>query len=309
MVDVVSSTDGLVIGVHDDLLDKEKYPASDPYRSGVNIIDERGWYYLYCHLNKIDPGIKLGGQVKMGQKIGILGKEHGSGGWAHLHISLRGKQPSGRYGIIDMYAFAWEEYHRANGTVLQAVARPHHFATVGQAVRLDGSRIWSIKGSQNIAQYEWLLNDGGRRTSVMPIMKYDKPGCYSEILKVRDKEGNVDYDFAVVQIVDKDRPEEHPPTIHAAYEPTHSIRVNQPVTFKVRSFRIGPKEGDEFWDFGDGSAPVKVQSDGNAKRYAQDGYAVVTHSYKEPGDYLVKVQRTNNRGETATAHLFVQVER
>ena len=50
-----------------------------------------------------------------------------------------------------------------------------------------------------------------------------------------------------------------------------------------------------------------VQSDGNAEMHAKDGYAVTTHSFEKPGDYLVSVERTNERGETALARLLVRV--
>ena len=80
------------------------------------------------------------------------------------------------------------------------------------------------------------------------------------------------------------------------------------MTFKVRSYRIGPKEGHEVWDFGDGSPRVAVQSDGNAEKWSKDGYAVTTHRYHKTGQYVVSVSRTNDRGETATAHLHVIVD-
>ena len=112
---------------------------------------------------------------------------------------------------------------------------------------------------------------------------------------------------AVVQIIDRNNPDKLPPTIHPVYWPTFDIKAGDEVTFKVRSFRIGREEGREVWDFGDGSPPVKVQSDGNAEVHAEDGYAVTTHRYRRPGHYLVSVQRSNDRGEKATAHLHVRV--
>ena len=122
-----------------------------------------------------------------------------------------------------------------------------------------------------------------------------------------DKDGRVDYDFAVVQVVDRDAPDRLPPTIHAVYWPTLGIKAGDEVTFKVRSFRIARDDGHERWNFGDGSPPVEVQSDGNAVVHAKDGYAVTTHRYTKPGHYLVSVRRANHRGETATARLHVRV--
>ena len=85
-------------------------PASldmDPY---VYVRDDRGWYYRYSHMKAIDPAIAPGESVRMGQKIGTLGKEGGSGGWAHLHFGIVSRQPSGKWGTQEAYAFAWEAY-------------------------------------------------------------------------------------------------------------------------------------------------------------------------------------------------------
>jgi hypothetical protein len=136
---------------------------------------------------------------------------------------------------------------------------------------------------------------------------YARPGVYSEILKVTDAEGRVDYDFAVVHVLDPQHPDQVPPSIHANYWPTFGIKPGDPITFKVRTFRIGRDEGRERWDFGDGSPAVEVQSDGNAVKLAKDGYAVTTHRYERAGHYLVSVRRTNARGETATGRLHVRV--
>ena len=78
------------------------------------------------------------------------------------------------------------------------------------------------------------------------------------------------------------------------------------ITFKVRTFRSA---GGETWDFGDGTPKVAVKSDGNAKALAKDGYAITQHSFAKSGDYIVVVEHTNERGERAVGHLWVQVGR
>lgn len=98
-----------------------------------------------------------------------------------------------------------------------------------------------------------------------------------------------------------------PPAIHAAFWPTLGLRAGDDITFSVRAFGVRPDEGRETWDFGDGSAPVFTRSDGNADHHAPDGYALTTHRYAAPGDYLVSVSRTDDRGRTATARLHVPV--
>jgi hypothetical protein len=137
---------------------------------------------------------------------------------------------------------------------------------------------------------------------------YDKPGHYTEIVRVVDDAGRFDYDFAVVQVFDKASPKPVPPAIHAAYWPTRGLKAGDTVTFKVRTFGVRPDEGQETWEFGDGTVPVHTRSDGNKNHHAKDGYAVTTHRYKKPGHYLVSVHRTDDRGYTATGRLHVVIE-
>src|SRR5262249_44248903 len=152
---------------------------------------------------------------------------------------------------------------------LLAVARPHHLAALGEKVVLDASRSWSAGGK--IKSYEWTFTDGQTATGVTTERAYSKPGVYSEVLKITDAAGHIDYDLAVVNVLDKEHPDQLPPSIHAVYFPTFSIQPGDPVTFLVRTFRT--TDGKETWDFGDGSPKVEVQSDGNAVPLAKDGYA------------------------------------
>ena len=41
---------------------------------------------------------------------------------------------------------------------------------------------------------------------------------------------------------------------------------------------------------------MTVQSDGNVKPLAPDGYAVTVHRFEKPGRYLVRVERTGPGG-------------
>jgi murein DD-endopeptidase MepM/ murein hydrolase activator NlpD len=303
LVDVVAATDGLVISAGEQIL--PGYEGS-PVRTRHDVIyikDDRGWFYRYSHLYKINDSVKPGRRVRMGERIGILGKEGGSGGWSHLHFDIKCKQPSGDWGIQNAYAFAWEAYQRQYKPKTIAVARPHHLAWTGQPVELDASRSWSQAGG--IEKYEWTFCDGTSAKGAKVRRVYDKPGEYNEIVKITDAAGNIDYDFAVVQTIDRNHPDQTPPTIHAVYYPTFGIRPGDEVTFKVRSFRI--REGSEVWDFGDGTPKVTVQSDGNARVHDPQGYAVTTHRYQEPGHYIATVERTNKRGHRAITHLHIRV--
>ncbi|MBM3861798.1 MAG: hypothetical protein FJ395_19415 [Verrucomicrobia bacterium] len=307
MEDVFAATDGEVVSVANEVLDKGKYPPLvKPRADVVYLRDGRGWFYRYSHLDSIDPAVKLGAKIKIGQKIGVLGKKGASGGWSHLHFDVVAPQPSGRWGILEAYALVWEAYHNAHPlAVLQAVARPHQLVAVGEKATLDGSKSWSRSGTNHIASYTWTFSNGKTARGAKVERQFEKPGTYSEILKVTDKSGNISYDFAQVRVRDPQQREQQPPGIHAAYWPTFGIKAGDEITFKVRSSFVAPDEGEEEWDFGDGTPTVRVRSDGNAQALAPDGYAITTHRYRDAGQYLVKVSRTNRRGETGTAHLHV----
>jgi PKD domain len=177
------------------------------------------------------------------------------------------------------------------------------FGRLGEKVVLDGSRSWSAGGK--IASYDWTFTDGKTAGGAIVERTYTKPGVYSEVLKITDVAARIDYDFAVVNVLDKEHLDPLPPSIHAAYSPTSGIKAGQPVTFPVRTFRT--TDGKETWDFGDGSPKETVQSDGNVVKLAKDGYARTVHKFEKPGHYLVKVERTDRRGYTAIAHLHIRV--
>jgi hypothetical protein len=115
LVDVVSACDGLVVSARGKAM--EEYTNAPFYKPQgdydyVYVLDEHGWFYRYAHLQSIDESVQPGKRIKAGEKIGILGKEGSSGGWAHLHFDIKALQPSGKWGIQDAYAFLWEAYVR-----------------------------------------------------------------------------------------------------------------------------------------------------------------------------------------------------
>src|SRR5262249_4555814 len=134
MVDVIAATDGLVVSAGKVALPGYDDTPAKPRYDVIYVLDDQGWYYRYSHLFTID--VKPGQKVTMGQKLGLLGKEGGSGGWSHLHFDITSKQPSGKWGIQEGYAFLWEAYHGQYKPAILAVARPHHVAWTGQKVTL-----------------------------------------------------------------------------------------------------------------------------------------------------------------------------
>ena len=305
MDEIVSATNGLVISaVRDTLEGYDDFPG-DIRTDVVWILTDLGWYIRYSHLDSTDPAIRPGNRVKMGQKIGFIGKQGGSGGWVHLHFEIKTRETaSGDWGTEEAYAYVWEAYVRQYEPEIIAVARPHHLAWTGQEVMLDGTRSKSFAG--DIVDYEWTFSDGTFAEGPVQKKTYEAPGEYSEILKVTDSRGNVDYDFTVVQVYGRDNPDQTIPTIQPAYHPTQDIKPGDPVTFLVRTFNTNT--GNEIWDFGDGSPTVSVTSETvDRHNYTAGKFAETVHAFAEPGDYIVKVERSDEAGIKATAHLHVVV--
>ncbi|MCA9132619.1 MAG: peptidoglycan DD-metalloendopeptidase family protein, partial [Planctomycetales bacterium] len=304
LVEVVAATEGLVVSVGEEVLEghREDTPVSPRY-DVVYLVDGRGWYYRYSHLKEIDSQLVPGRVVPQGTRVGLLGKEGGSGGWSHLHFEIKCRQPSGKWGTQEGYGFLWEAYLREYQPQLIAVARPHHVIFSGESVTLDGTRSWSRAGE--ITSYHWQCGDGATATTPRWERTYDKPGRYCEVLRVCDQAGHVAYDFAAVVVIDRENPQRLIPSIHANYYPTQNVRPGMPVIFKVRTFNTS--SGGEQWDFGDGTAAVEVKSDGNAVVHAADGYAATTHRFAQTGDYVVRVHHTDEHGVPAIGHLHVRV--
>jgi len=303
LVEVVAATSGMVVARGKEAIDNEKNNASlDLINDGtIYLLDERGWYHRYSHLDSFDPSVKLGEWVTMGHKIGTLGKNGDSGGWSHLHYEILSPQASGRLGTLEGYAFLWEAYQRDYKPHLIAVARPHQAILQGEKVTLDGSRSW---GESRLVRYEWTFTGGEIVSGAKVDRVYAKAGTYSEILKVTDDRGRVAYDFEMVDVVDPAHPDHAPPALQAAYWPTIGIEPGKPVTFKVRAF--GTTDGEETWSFGDGGT-AQTKSDGDVEPHAKNGFAVTTHTFSAPGDYIVRVERSNQLGQKAIAHLWVHV--
>ncbi|MCK5209609.1 MAG: PKD domain-containing protein, partial [Cyclobacteriaceae bacterium] len=181
---------------------------------------------------------------------------------------------------------------------------PHQLVWTGQKITLDGRKSRSFAG--DIVSYEWIFCDETTGAGAVQEKAYDKPGEYSEILKVTDSKGNVDYDFAVVQVYDRNNPELTIPVMQPAYHPSLNIKPGDPVTFLVRTFNTD--FGNEVWDFGDGSPQVTVKSEFVDRNNSSKGkFAETVHSFSEPGHYVIRVERSNEAGLKAIAHLHVVV--
>lgn len=305
LAEVIAATDALVVQRGEVVLEghTEDTPTSPRY-DVVYLMDGQGWYYRYSHLKEIAPNIQPGAFIKQGDPVGIVGKEGASGGWSHLHFEIKSRQPSEKWGSEAAFAFLHEAYVNEFGMTLYANARPMQLITAGEEALFDGSRSWSV--DQSIATYAWEFQDGSTANKPVHRKRYDTPGFYCETLQVTDKHRKVAYDFAYVMVLDPNDLEHYTPNVNINYHPTRDIKVGDAITFKARAFRI--KGGEEQWDFGDGSALQTTHSPEDAKALAPEGYVAITHHYEKPGDYIVKVQRTHDNGQTAHAKAWVHVE-
>jgi len=305
MDEIIAATDGVVVSSKNEVLEGYEDLPGDVRPDVIWIVDNRGWYYRYSHLDSIEPEIIPGARIGIGQPLGFMGKQGGSGGWVHLHFGVHYKNPgTSAWEVEDAYPYLWEAYVSKYDPSLVAVARPRLLAWTGEEITLDGSKSVSLKGE--IVSCEWTFTDGTKAKGAVRKRKYDKAGEYSEILKVTDSKGNVDYDFMYVQVYDKADPEKQVPAIHPVYHPSLNIKPGDPVTFLVRTF--GSNTGEEIWDFGDGSEKVVVNSGVVHRESQNEGeYAKTVHSFSRPGHYVVRVERTNEYGFTAVGHLHVVV--
>lgn len=303
LTEVVSATDGLVVSAANQTLPGyEDTPVRQRY-DVVYLLDDRGFYYRYSHFHQIDPEVRIGKHVRLGQRMGLLGKEGASGGWSHLHFGLWTRMPSGQWGSLDVYPLVWEAYLRDRQPAILAVARPLHLLRAGESAVLDGSKSWSASGP--VAIHRWTFGDGTTAEGAKVERTYPKPGRYSEILRVEDGKGAAAYDFVRVLVVDPAEPEVFPPNVHASFWPTEGLKAGDPVTILVRTFRTPP--GTETIDFGDGSEPSKVRSGSDTGNLDPKGYASVVHRYERPGDYLVRIDRENEKGWPVFTHLHIRV--
>jgi murein DD-endopeptidase MepM/ murein hydrolase activator NlpD len=310
--EIVSATDGLIVSAKGKTLDdyKDLKLRGMGWKDAIYILDHRGWFILYAHLNSVDTLINAGEKVKKRQRIGFIGKQGTSGGWVHLHFDIRNRDNfSGKFWVEDAYVYAWEAYVRQYKPALVAVARPHRLVWTEQETVFDGTRSRSFEGT--IVKYDWQFSDGTSATGPVQKKSYNLPGEYSEILKVTDSKGNIDYDFATVEVADRKNPGVFP-YIHAGYYPSLGIKPGDQVHFRIRTFFRGDVlkciTGEETWDFGDGTPTAKTRSVFDPKNQTGGEYAETVHSYSKPGHYIVRVERSNACGFRTFTHLHVEVE-
>ena len=309
MVDVVAATDGLVVSAGGKALPGTGRPRSQPRGYDVVYLLDAAGLVLPLQPPAHDrPGRSSRARtVKMGQKLGVLGKEGGSGGWSHLHFDITARQPSGKWGIQEGYAFLWEAYLREHKPQL---ARRRPAAPPGRGRARRSSSTARGRGARR-GKIDAIRVDLHRRRRPRPGRRVER--TYEQAGRLqRGPEGHRRAGPGRLRLRRRARPRQGSPTDklppddpRRATRPTFGIKPGDPVTFKVRTFRT--TDGEETWDFGDGSPTVEVRSDGNARPLAKDGYAETVHRYDKAGPLPRPRRAGGTGGATAVARLHVRV--
>jgi len=266
-----------------------------PADGSVAFEDADGLVWEYGHLDSIDPAIRVGEPVRMGQVVGVLGKKGVSGNFAHLHVGahlsrdrFEARRWSRNLNLYPWIVTAW--LHESRPTLL-AVARPHHAAVTGEAVRFDGSN--SIAAGSKIVSYRWVFHDGETVGHAEAVKVYEKPGTYVATLWVKDAEGREDVDFCTVRVYTRGALEPVLPTIFATYTPTQSIRAHRTVRFR-------------FWLQGVEQQPLTIDLGGGVVKQGYRPYDPLFHPFERPGIHVVTA-RTAVNGLPVTQKLKVVV--
>jgi len=288
---VVSCIDGIVI-------------LTKPEEGSLCIRDDRGLVLYYGHLDSILPDIRVGTPVKCGQWVGMLGKRGASGNFSHIHVGVilsdtamaEGRLNGYPQGCcthnLNLYPWLVAAYQQESGMDLYAMARPHKAALTGDKVLFDGSNSMACKST--ITSFKWEFHDGTTAEGPKAEKVYEKPGCYSAALWVKDDRGGHDVDFCTVRVYSRSAPEDAIGTLFVTYIPTAEVRVDQPVNFRI--WPQGVMAECIQVDFGDGTIIRDYRP-----------YSAITHKFKNSGIHIVTVTGTAG-GLPVTQRVKVVVE-
>jgi PKD repeat protein len=155
----------------------------------------------------------------------------------------------------------------------------------GDSLSFDGGLSKDSDGS--IVTYTWLFGDGGFAEGKNAQHSYEVDGTYMVTLTVTDDDGCSDSKIQVVIIKNRK------PTAVIKPSETRAMSLDE-ITFS------GAESTDQdgypvkwAWDFGDGTAANGVE---------------VSHVYKRPGSYTVKLIVTDNRGGSSESSVAITID-
>ncbi len=157
-------------------------------------------------------------------------------------------------------------------------------ASVDEPVDLSGKN--SDDSDGKIISYQWKLGDETRKTGMNVTHAYSKPGTFLVKLVVTDNSGAINHTGSdTLKVVVNE-----PPVADAGKDVRGS--AGEPIMFNPSgSLDRDGRVIQFYWDFGDKSPQIKTKT---AK--------IVSHSYKQPGKYIVSLTITDNSGTSTATH-------
>ncbi|MEM2974815.1 MAG: PQQ-binding-like beta-propeller repeat protein, partial [Candidatus Bathyarchaeia archaeon] len=153
---------------------------------------------------------------------------------------------------------------------------------VGETVTFNANT--STGNGGEIISYSWDFGDNSYGSGNVTTHAYSTFGNFTVILTITDSEGLTDTENTTIRVIDY-------PIASFTYLPTLVV-VNETVTFDASA--SNPRGGTIIsysWDFGDGNH-------GSGK--------IVTHTYMSAGNFVVKLNVTDNEGLWDTAEISIK---
>jgi hypothetical protein len=279
---VVSCIDGVVEHV-------------DSQQGDLFIRDDKGFVLYYGHLDAILSEIRPGAKVSRGQWVAMLGKRGASGNFSHLHVgaclsrtAMSAGQLNRNLNLYPWLIAAYQETWKG----LCAIARPHRTVLTGDRVLFDASN--SLSFGAEITSCRWEFHDGTKAVGRQVEKVYEHPGCYMTTLRVTDSRGRQDIDFCKVKVFSREKPESVIPTLFVTRIPARTLRVDEPVSFRIWPQGL-PAENIRV-DFGDGTRMRDYRP-----------YSAISHTFRTAGSYIMTVSGSaGNLPISQKVHLIVQ---
>lgn len=150
--------------------------------------------------------------------------------------------------------------------------------TVNQEVTFDASVSADPDGT--IVSYSWDFGDQTTGQGKIVTHTYTAAGTYRVTLTVTDDKGATSSAFQNLVVKEQSLPPNQPPLVTFSFTPVNP-KVHQPVEFDASGSTDDGEIVRYFWEFGDGES-----AEGQT----------VTHIYKRPGTFTVKLTLTDDRG-------------
>jgi len=180
----------------------------------------------------------------------------------------------------------WTFYDPNESSISAGFTSPASAQEVGEDVTFNGLRSDGI-----IESYEWTFGDGASAENKSVEHAYDEPGVYTVELTVSGPAGNATASETVIVVEDADDP--LPAANVSVDEPQAGPEVGTELAFEAATDAPAELIEGYRWEFDDGTTAVGPTA---------------SHSYDEPGEYVVNVTVIGVAGENTTRRTVVVEE-